>query len=120
MAVDLRFEKPGALQVTYRRPREGPNNFLIWMPNWSGIALTRKELLKKVNWSKSTQTGAALRTWLDAIEAQEAPSPGGKADAAVGLSEKRQNGSSGMQINTESWGPEAHEDEPNDQTKMVM
>jgi len=101
MATDLRFEKPGALQVTYRRPREGPNNFLIWMPNWSGIALTREELLKKVCWSKSTPTGASLRTWLDAIEAQDAPPPEPEA------------------VNTESWGPEAHEAEPNDETKMI-
>ena len=105
MAVDLRFRKWGALEVTYRRPREGPNNFLIWMPNWSGIALTREELLKKVNWSKTTQTGASLRAWLDAIEAQEAPSPEGNADAAVSLSEKRQNGSSVMQLGSSGWGP---------------
>ena len=108
MASDLRFEKPGALQVTYRRPREGPSSFLIWMPNWSGIALTRKELLKKVNWSKSTQTGASLRTWLDTIEAQAAPT------------------SEPETVNPSSWGPEAFEvivtddAEPNDNTKTVI
>ena len=91
MAVDLRFRKWGALEVTYRRPREGPNNFLIWMPNWSGIALTREELLKKVNWSKTTQTGASLRAWLDTIEAEAAPVPEPE------------------RVNTESWGPEAFE-----------
>ena len=101
MAVDLRFEKPGALKVTYRRPREGPNSFLVWEPHKSYICLDRAQVLKRTGWSKSTQTGASLRAWLDAIEVQDTPTPEPEA------------------VNTESWGPEAFE-EPNDNTKMVM
>ena len=108
MASDLRFEKPGALQVTYRRPREGPSSFLVWEPNKSYICLDRAQVLKRTGWSKSTQTGASLRAWLDTIEAQDAPTPEPEA------------------VNPSSWGPEAFEvivtedAEPNDNTKTVI
>ena len=106
MASDLRFEKPGALQVTYRRPREGPNSFLIWEPHKSYICLDRAQVLKRTGWSKGTETGAALRAWLDEVESLSSPEPAPE------------------QIITSSWGPEAHEVvltdiEPNDNTKMV-
>ena len=106
MASNPRFERPGALMVEYCTPREGPSGYLIWMPNFSTYATTRTDLLKIVNWSKTLTTGAALRAWLDEIEAQEAPTPEPE------------------QLNTSSWGPEAHEVvltdiEPNDQTKMI-
>ena len=71
MPVPLRFERPGALLVEYRRPREGPNTYLVWVPNSSFICFTGKEVVKRTKWFKSLATGAALREWIDAIEAEE-------------------------------------------------
>ena len=65
----LRFEKGTDLQITYRQPREGPANFLIYTPGCSQIALTRKEVLRAARWPARTETGDRLRAWLDEIEA---------------------------------------------------
>ena len=65
----LRFEKGTDLQITYRQPREGPANFLVYRPHVSQIALTRKEVLKAARWPARTETGDRLRAWLDEIEA---------------------------------------------------
>ena len=65
----LRFEKGSDLQITYRQPREGPANFLVYRPHVSQIALTRKEVLKAARWPARTETGDRLRAWLDEIEA---------------------------------------------------
>ena len=68
MAVSLKFEKPGALKVEYRRPREGPNSFLVWEPDKSYICMTGEDVIKFTRWTKGTQTGASLRTWIEAVE----------------------------------------------------
>ena len=71
-----RFEKGSDLQITYRQPREGPANFLIYTPGCSQIALTRKQVLKASQWPAKTETGDRLCAWLDEIEAiASLPSP---------------------------------------------
>ena len=68
MASALKFEKPGALFVEYRKAREGPNSFLVWVPNASFICLSGDEVVRRTKWSKSLETGAALRAWIDSVE----------------------------------------------------
>ena len=62
------FRRGDALLITYRRPREGPPSFLVYVPHASFICLTRQDVLKAVKWPKFTPTGAALREWLETIE----------------------------------------------------
>ena len=62
------FRRDNALWVQYRRPREGPPNYLVWVPHKSFICLDRSSLLKAVKWPKYTQTGVRLREWLDEVE----------------------------------------------------
>ena len=74
MAVSLKFEKPGALKVEYRRPREGPNSFLVWeAPGRSYVCMTGKDVIKFTRWTKGTQTGDSLKTWIEAVEEVSAP-----------------------------------------------
>ena len=63
-----------------------------------------KAILKFVKWPKSTPTGDALREWLASFDKKtEAPAP--KLDMA--------------QIKAKGFGPEAHDDDPTANTKMV-
>ena len=64
-----KFHKSGALSVEYRRAREGPNSFLVWQPHKSFICLTGKEVIAETKWTKGTETGDALRIWLEETEA---------------------------------------------------
>lgn len=68
------FRRANALSVTYRKPREGPPNYLVWVPHASFICLTRKDVLKAVKWPKYTPTGIALREWMDEMEGVSASS----------------------------------------------
>jgi len=68
MATALKFEKPGALFVEYRKAREGPNSYLVWEPHKSYICLSGDNVVKQTKWSKGTETGAALRAWIDSVE----------------------------------------------------
>ena len=69
MAASLKFEKPGALKVEYRRAREGPNSFLVWeAPGRSYICMTGKDVIKQTRWTKGTETGASLRAWIESVE----------------------------------------------------
>ena len=64
-----------------------------------------KQLLAFIRWPKSTPTGTAIRDWLASFEQkQEAPAP--EADFAE-------------RIKAEGFGPEAHDDDPTANTKMV-
>ena len=102
------FRKPGALFVQYRRPREGPPSFLVWMPGTSTICMDRKALLKHVKWPVKTQTGDELRAWLNELEAEK-PAPVADLDLA--------------RIQKEGFGPEAHgldESDPNHKTRTVI
>ena len=62
------FRRGDALWITYRKPREGPPSYLVYVPPASFICLTGKDVLKAVKWPKYTATGAALREWLETIE----------------------------------------------------
>ena len=62
------FRRAYALSVTYRKPREGPPSYLVWVPHASFICLTRQDVLKAVKWPKYTPTGSALREWMDEME----------------------------------------------------
>lgn len=68
MASALKFEKPGALMVEYRKAREGPNSFLIWEPHKSYICMTGQDVIRETKWTKGTATGAALREWIQSVE----------------------------------------------------
>ena len=68
MANQYKFVKPGSLSVEYRRAREGPNSFLVWQPHKSYICLTGKDVIKQTCWSKGTETGMALRAWIEEVE----------------------------------------------------
>ena len=68
MAETLQFIKPGALTIHYRRAREGPNSYLVWEPNRSYICLTKEAVLKATKWGKGTETGLALRAWLEVMD----------------------------------------------------
>ena len=64
-----------------------------------------KAILKWVKWPKGTPTGDALREWLASFDKKpQAPAP------ETALTER---------IKAESWGPEAHDDDPTANTKMV-
>ena len=100
MKTDL-FYIPGSLRVERIKMREGPTPvFICWKPDTSQTFVERKALLKFVAWPKSTPTGVALREWLDSLEEAAAPA------SSEGVVEQ-------------SWGPEAHEPEPQEQTRMV-
>ena len=62
------FRRSDALWIQYRRPREGPPNYLVYEPGKSFICMTSKDVLKAVKWPKYTPTGAELRAWMDEVE----------------------------------------------------
>ena len=68
MSNQYKFVKPGALSVEYRRAREGPNSYLVWEPHKSYICLTGKDVIRQTKWTKGTETGMALRTWIEEVE----------------------------------------------------
>ena len=68
MTAAKEFRRDNALRVTYRKPREGPPSYLVWVPHASFICLTPADVLKAVKWPKYTPTGAALREWMDEQE----------------------------------------------------
>ena len=37
----VRFEKPGALVVEYKRAKDGPPHFLVWTPGTARICMDR-------------------------------------------------------------------------------
>ena len=62
------FRRSDALWIQYRRPREGPPNYLVYTPGVSQICMDSKAVLKAVKWPKYTATGAALREWMEEVE----------------------------------------------------
>lgn len=98
------FFKPGSIFIERQVPREGPAPvYICWKPHTSQTFTDRKALLKFAAWPKSTPTGTELREWLasfDDVTVKQA-----KLDAA--------------RIKSEGFGPEAHAEEPNDNTKMI-
>ena len=98
------FCKPGSILIERIEPREGPSPvYNAWKPHKAQAFTDRKALLKFAAWPKSTPTGVELREWLDSFEDVVVEKP--EHDAA--------------RIKAEGWGPEAHQEEPNDKTRMV-
>ena len=98
------FFKPGSIFIERQVPREGPSPvFVAWRPNSSQTFTDEKALLKFAAWPRSTPTGLELREWLRSFDGI----PLGKPELDV------------ARIEAEGWGPEAHQAEPNDNTKMI-
>ena len=98
------FFKPGSILIERQVPREGPSPvFICWKPDTSQTFTDEKKLLKFAAWPRSTPTGLELREWLKSFTDIPVEKP--EQDAA--------------KIKAVSWGPEAHEAEPNDNTKMI-
>ena len=96
----------GQLWIERNRRREGPPIVYTVMVGNSARPFTdTKAILKWVKWPKGTPTGDALREWLASFDQkQETPAP--ELDMA--------------QIKAEGFGPEAHDDDPTANTKMVV
>lgn len=62
-------------------------------------------ILRYVKWPKGTPTGDALREWLASFE-QKPKAPAPELDMAV--------------VKAEGFGPEAHDDDPAAEPKMVI
>ena len=98
------FFKPGSVFIERQEPREGPSPvFIAWKPHTSQTFVDKKALLKFAAWPRSTPTGLELREWLDSFNDIAIQKP--ELDTA--------------RIAAEGFGPEAHAEEPNDNTKMI-
>ena len=96
----------GQLWIERNRRREGPPIVYTVMSGKSARLFTdTRAILKWVKWPKGTPTGDQLRDWLASFE-QKPQTPAPEPD----LTER---------IKAESWGPEAHDDDPIANTKMV-
>ena len=73
MASELKFVRSGALFVEYRKAREGPNSYLVWEPHKSYICMTGQDVIRETKWTKGTETGAALRAWIESVETTSEP-----------------------------------------------
>ena len=85
------FRRGDALWITYRKPREGPPSYLVYVPPASFICMTASDVLKAVKWPKYTATGLALREWLQTLE-ENTPQDSEKEPA---------------KMNAEGFGPDA-------------
>lgn len=96
----------GGLYIERRRNREGPPvTYTIWKPNTSRIFTDVKAALKFIAWPASTPTGGEIREWFDSFKPK---------DAGAKLLPRPDE-----RIVAEGFGPEAHEPEPNESTKMI-
>ena len=96
----------GQLWIERNRRREGPSVvYTVMMGKTAKLFTDHKAILKFVKWPKSTPTGDKLREWLASFE-QEPETPVPETDFAE-------------RIKTEGFGPEAHDDDPTANTKMV-
>jgi hypothetical protein len=95
----------GQLWIERNRMREGPPVVYTVLSGKTSMLFTHhKALLRFVKWPASTPTGQALRDWLASFDQKpDAATP--ELDMAV--------------IKKEGFGPEAHEDDPIAQTKMI-
>ena len=95
----------GQLWIERNRRREGPPVVYTVLCGKSARPFTDpKAILKWVKWPKGTPTGDALREWLASFE-KKAETPAPELDMA--------------KIKAEGFGPEAHDDDPTANTKMV-
>lgn len=72
--------------------------------NSARLFTDHKALLRWVKWPSKTPTGDALREWLASFD-QEPDAPAPELDMA--------------KIKAEGFGPEAHDDDPTANTKMI-
>ena len=100
-----RFTAGKELWIERNRHREGPPVvYIVYKSNSSRPFTNHKDIIRWVKWPKGTPTGDALRQWLASFEQKpEAAAP--ELDMA--------------KIKTEGFGPEAHDDDPTANTKMV-
>ena len=95
----------GQLWIERNRRREGPSVVYTVLSGKTARPFTDpKAILKFVRWPKGTPTGDALREWLASFE-QKPQTPAPELDMA--------------KIKAEGFGPEAHDDDPTANTKMV-
>ena len=95
----------GQLWIERNRRREGPPVVYTVLCGKSARPFTDpKTILKWVKWPKGTPTGDALREWLASFD-QKPQTPAPELDMA--------------KIKAEGFGPEAHDDDPTANTKMV-
>ena len=103
MKPETRFIVPKELYVERHVRREGiPVVYTVWKKNSSRGFVTPKEVLKHVKWPAKTPTGDALREWLNQFK---------EPVEQVGPDMER--------VKSEGFGPEAHDDDPVANTKMV-
>ena len=101
----IQFYRPGSVFIEYQTRAEGPSPvWVCWKPGTSQGFTDTKALLKFAGWPKSTPTGVALREWLENLPPD--------IRAAKGKSEAGN-------LKEVSWGPEAHEEEPNENTRTI-
>ena len=95
----------GQIWVERKTNREGPPISYIALKGFSSMSFVdKKALLKFIHWPKGTPTGDSLRDWLDTFNDEPELH-------AANLDMDR--------ISKEGFGPEAHDDDPTVNTKMV-
>jgi hypothetical protein len=96
----------GQLFIERTKHREGPPVvYSVMSGNSARLFTDHKALLRWIKWPSKTPTGDALREWLASFD-QEPEAPAPEPDLAE-------------RIKAESWGPEAHDDDPTADTKMI-
>ena len=95
----------GQLWIERKKNREGPPISYTVLKGFSSMGFTHaSEVLKFIRWPKGTPTGDAVREWLAGFNDST-------EDAAPALDMD--------QVAKEGFGPEAHDDDPTAETKMV-
>ena len=100
-----RFTAGKELWIERNKHREGPPIvYTVMSGNSSRLFTDPKAILRWVKWPPKTPTGDALREWFASFDKKpEAPAP--ELDMA--------------KIQREGFGPEAHDEDPTANTKMV-
>ncbi len=95
----------GQLWIERNRRREGPEiTYTVLSGRSSRLFTDHKMILRYVKWPKGTPTGDLLREWLASFE-QKPQAPAPELDMA--------------KVKAQGFGPEAHDDDPAANTKMV-
>jgi len=95
----------GGTYISRIKSREGPTvSFVCMYKDACVIKLTKKDIIKFCQMNKGTRTREAFDAWWDEHCLQ---------DEVVSDQDVKQ-------IVKDSWGPEAHEEEPNENTKTVI
>ena len=89
---------------TYHRTREGPNFFSVLYKYTCQGVTTVKEMKKILGPAKFLDSSKELYAWMEPL---------------IALSEPKESLDMNV-IKSEGFGPEAHDDDPTSNTKMVM